>query len=77
MTNYYLRPDGAYIKIDEDNKIVINVLVIAESKFIGYMTNVDYVDSMINMANNGVLTPSDEATFNAAFLEAKTFINSL
>lgn len=75
MINYYLRPDNAYIKIDEENKVAINVLTLGNHKFIGQISNPDYVDAMIAMAQN--FTPVDEAAFNAAFIEAKTFLNSL
>lgn len=69
MINYYLRPDQAIIKIDEENKIATNVLAIGTHKFIGHNTDVTYVDNMIAMANNNILIPSDEETFNAAKAE--------
>jgi len=77
MIKYYLRPDKAHIRIDEENKIATNVLTLGAHKFIGHITDVNYVDSMTNMANSGSLTPSDETTFNAVLVEAKTFINNI
>jgi hypothetical protein len=77
MINYYLRPDQAHIRIDDENKVVTNVLISETHNFIGHNTNVDYVDSMINMASTGSLTPSNEADFNAALTEAKTFIAAI
>ena len=77
MINYYLRPDQAIIKIDEENKIAINVLIIGTHKFIGYTTNVEYVNNMINMASSGSLVPSDETAFNVALAEAKSFISGI
>ena len=75
MINYYLRPDGAHLRIDEVNKVATNVLNISNHKFIGQITNPDYVDGMIGMSDK--FTPVDEATFNAAFQEAKSFLLSL
>lgn len=75
MINYYLRPDQAHIKIDDENKVAINVLTIGDHKFIGQISNPTYVDNMMTMLDR--FTPIDQATFDAAFLEAKTFLNSL
>lgn len=77
MINYYLRPDQAHIRIDDENKVVTNVLTLATHKFIGNNIDVAYVDNMINMANNNVFTPSDEETFNNALAEAKAFISAI
>lgn len=70
MIKYYLRPDQALIRIDEENMIATNVLLLETHNFIGHNTNVDYVESMITMANNNILVPSDEETFNTAKAEA-------
>ena len=77
MINYYLRPDQAIIRIDEENKVATNVLTIGEHKFIGHITNADYVNNMISMAGSGSLAPSDETAFNAALAEAKSFISGI
>ncbi len=77
MIKYYLRPDQALIRIDEENKVATNVLTLGTHKFIGYNTDTGYVDRMIDMANSGSLTPSDETAFNAVLAEAKAFINNI
>lgn len=75
MIKYFLRPDKACIKIDEENKVATNVLTLGDHRFIGHITNPDYVDNMLSMADK--MTPIDEATFEAAFQEAKTFLLNL
>jgi ribonuclease BN (tRNA processing enzyme) len=77
MIKYYLRLDNAHIRIDEENKVVTNILILGTHKFIGYNTDTAYVDSMIDMANNNVLTLSNETDFNAALNEVQNFINNL
>ena len=77
MIKYYLRPDQALIRIDEENKVATNVRTLGVHKFIGHITDVNYVNSMINMANSGSVTPSDETAFNAVLAEAKAFINNI
>lgn len=72
MIKYYLRPDGAHLRIDEANKVATNVLNIGNHKFIGQITNPDYVNGMIGMADK--FTSIDEATFIAALQEAKSFL---
>ncbi len=75
MIKYYLRPDKAVIKIDDESKIATNVLVIDNHKFIGHNSNPEYVDSMIAMIDK--LTEIDEATFNTSLQEAKQIISNL
>lgn len=75
MIEYYLRPDGAYLRMDTENKIITNVLAIGEHKFIGHNTNENYVTSMMSMIDK--MVPSDEQAFNAALEEAKSFLNSI
>ena len=77
MINYYLRPDQAHIRIDDESKVVTNVLNLPTHKFIGNNTDVGYVDNMINMANNNVFTVSTEETFNNALAEVKVFISAV
>jgi hypothetical protein len=78
MIKYYLRPDQAYFKIDSENKIIINILIASDNKLIGHITNVDYVDSMINTINNrDTFISIDEETFNNALAEAKAFISAI
>lgn len=77
MIKYYLRPDQAHIRIDEENKVATNVLTLGVHKFIGHITDVNYVNNMINMANSGSLIPSDETAFNTVLDEAKAFINNI
>jgi len=75
MIDYYLRPDGAYLKMDTENKIITNVLAIGKHKFIGHNTDDNYVTGMMSMIDR--MVPSDEQAFNAALEEARSFLNSL
>jgi hypothetical protein len=75
MIRYYLRPDLAVIRIDDENKIATNVLTIGDHKFIGHITNPNYVDSMLEMLDR--FTQIEEQQFNEALQEAKQFILNL
>jgi len=75
MINYYLRPDKAHIRIDDENKVATNVLTLGDHKFIGHITNPDYVESMIAMIDK--LTPINQATFDAELQEAKNILINL
>jgi hypothetical protein len=77
MIKYYLRPDQALIRIDEENMIATNVLLSETHNFIGHNTNADYVESMIAMANNNILVLSDEETFNTAKAEVITALSAI
>jgi hypothetical protein len=72
MINYYLRPDKAHIRIDDENKVATNVLTLGDHKFIGHITNPDYVDNMIAAIHR--FTPIDQATFEAELQEAKNIL---
>jgi hypothetical protein len=75
MIEYYLRPDGAYMKIDKENKIITNVLSAGHHKFIGNNTDQAYVDNMIAMA--GSFHQCSKADYYIALEDAKSFINNL
>lgn len=75
MIEYYLRPDGAYMRIDRENKIVTNVLAQGEHRFIGHNTNPGYVDHMISILGN--LTVATEADFSAALLQARAYLDTI
>jgi hypothetical protein len=75
MIEYYLRPDGAYLKIDRENKIITNVLFSGEHIFIGNNSNPAYVDNMILMLVN--MTIITESEFLNAINQAKEFINNI
>lgn len=75
MLKFYLRQDTAHLKIDDEAKVAINVLNSENHKFIGQITNPDYIDGMLGMVDKFV--EIDEATFENAFQEAKTFLLNL
>jgi hypothetical protein len=75
MIEYYLRTDGAYVKIDTENKIITNVLAEENHKFIGNNSNVSYVDNIISLVSN--FKVSNEEDFNNALQTAKSFINNI
>lgn len=75
MINYYLRPDGAHLRIDEDNKVATNVLTVGNHKFIGHITDPDYIDRMADVISK--CTPIDESVFNAALQEAKSLLTTV
>lgn len=75
MINYYIRPDGAYVKVDTENKIITNVLDVPVQKTISQITNPEYYDRMA--LEFGKFVVSDEAAYTAAFDSVKASIPGL
>ena len=75
MINYYVRPDGAHVKVDTETKVITNVLNIAVQKTISEISNPEYYDRMAPEFANW--TASDEAAYTAAFNAVKAAIPGL
>lgn len=73
MINYYVRPDGAHVKVDTETKTVVNVLNIPTQKTISQIVNEEYYNNMLPQFST-TYTPTDETTYTAAFEAAKTAI---
>lgn len=75
MVKFYIRPDGAHVRIDHENKIVTNVLNIDKSKVIAHFQDPAYVDNIISMTN--VFTEIDEESYRNVIEETKQFLLNL
>lgn len=73
MINYYVRPDGAHVKVDTETKMVVNVLNIPTQKTISQIVNEEYYNTMLPQFST-TYTPTNEATYTAAFEAARTAI---
>lgn len=73
MINYYVRPDGAHVKVDTETKMVVNVLNIPTQKTISHIVNEEYYNNMLPQFST-TYTPTDEATYIAAFESARAAI---
>lgn len=72
MINYYIRPDGAHVKVETELKQVTLALNISVQKTISYITNPEYYDRILPEFEK--YTVSDEASFTAAFDAVKAAI---
>lgn len=75
MINYYVRPDGAHVKVDTETKVITNVLDIPVQKTISQITSVEYYDRIAPELESW--TVSDETAYSAAFAAVKAAIPGL
>ena len=61
MINYYLRPEGAHIKVDHDTKKMDLVLNLPAQKTISMVDSLDYYNNIINAVSGW--TVSDQSTY--------------
>lgn len=63
MSNYFIRPGGAYVKIDEEAQAVSLVLNIDVQKTLSFISNnPDYYNSTVS--SSASWTISDQSTFD-------------
>jgi hypothetical protein len=66
MTNYYIRPGGAYVKIDTTTEIVSLVLDISTQKTLSVISNnPDYYNSAVSASASW--TTTDQTTYDNAW----------
>jgi NADH:ubiquinone oxidoreductase subunit D len=75
MKNYYIRPGGAYVRIDNDTKEIINILNHETQKTISKLDNLDYYNSIMIQIQSWEI--SDETTFNNMYNVVLSKINNL
>lgn len=75
MISYYSRPDGANVKMNDETKEVVLVLVLPVQKTISQINNPEYYDRMTQELEKW--TVSDETSFNEVFNTVKDSIFSL
>jgi len=72
MINYYVRPDGAHVKVNTETKEVTLALSIPVQKTLSYINNPEYYDRMVLDLDKWPV--SDEAAFTAAFNAIKVVL---
>ena len=78
MINYYLRPDGAIIKINEDNQTVAIIVNTNNQKIASHTTgNPDYYNRISTDAVNLNWPLSTELDFNNNKTEVLNYLNGL
>jgi len=61
MINYYVRPGGAIVKIDDSSKVIDLVLNIPTQKTLSQIDNIDYYNQTMNLVSGW--TVSDQFTY--------------
>ena len=61
MINYYIRPGGALLKIDDSTKIIDLVLNIPTQKTVSQVDNIDYYNQTVELISGW--TVSDQVTY--------------
>jgi|LakMenEpi03Aug12_release.lakeMendotaPanAssembly.Ray.scaffolds.fasta_scaffold3043926_1 hypothetical protein len=61
MINYYIRPGGAIVKIDDSSKVIDLVLNIPTQKTLSQIDNIDYYNQTMNLVSGW--TVSDQVTY--------------
>lgn len=76
MINYFIRPGGAYIKIDTTTEVVSLVLNISTQKTLSAIANnPDYYNNTISASASWPV--SDQTTFDTNKTEVLNYLNSL
>ena len=61
MINYYIRPGGALLKIDDSTKIIDLVLNIPTQKTVSQVDNIDYYNQTVELISGW--TVSNQVTY--------------
>lgn len=76
MINYFIRPGGAYVKIDTDTQVVSLVLNIPTQKTLSaIMDNTEYYNNTVSASATWTVT--DQVTYDANKTEVSNYLNSL
>lgn len=75
MINYFLRPGGAYVKIDESIQTVSIVLNLDIQKTVSFISNnPEYYNKTLNETTKWIR--SDQSTFDTNRNEVLAYLNS-
>ncbi len=75
MINYYLRADGAYVRLNTETKEIINLVNFSTQKTIPKLNNESYYNTILEQIPNWSV--SDESTFNSNLIEVTDSLNIL
>jgi hypothetical protein len=62
MIKYYLRNDGVYAKVDENNQTITNVMNLNDKKLLAHFTDPAYYKMIVETQISG-WNVSDESTY--------------
>ena len=62
MIKYYLRNDGVYAKVDENNKTITNVMNLSDKKLLAHFTDPAYYKMIVETQISG-WEVSDESAY--------------
>ena len=62
MIKYYLRNDGVYAKVDENNQTITNVMNLSDKKLLAHFTDPAYYKMIVETQISG-WNVSDESTY--------------
>jgi hypothetical protein len=62
MIKYYLRNDGVYAKVDENNQTITNVMNLSDKKLFAHFTDHAYYKMIVETQISG-WNVSDESTY--------------
>lgn len=75
MVNYFLRPGGAYVRIDEDTQTISLVLNLDIQKTVSFISNnPEYYNKTLNEVNKWTI--SDQVTFDNNRNEVLAYLNN-
>ena len=76
MINYFIRPGGAYVRINTDTQVVSLVLNVPTQKTLSaIMDNAEYYNNTVSASATWAVT--DQATYDANKTEVSNYLNSL
>ena len=76
MINYFIRPGGAYVRVNTDTQVVSLVLNVPTQKTLSaIMDNAEYYNNTVSASATWTVT--DQATQDANKTEVSNYLNSL
>lgn len=76
MINYFIRPGGAYVRVNTDTQVVSLVLNVPTQKTLSaIMDNAEYYNNTVSASATWAVT--DQATYDANKTEVSNYLNSL
>lgn len=76
MINYFIRPGGAYVKINTDTQIVSLILNVPTQKTLSAIVdNAEYYNNTVSASATWTIT--DQATYDTNKTEVSNYLNSL
>ena len=75
MSNYFIRPGGAYIKIDSTTQIVDLILNVGTQKTLSSINDVAYYNTTVS--SSATWPELSETEYNASRTEVLTYLSNI